>query len=114
MLDSKFRTTLESGAPLLARVGENTQQVMAKYLDGGGLGIMTPMVSSAEDARTIAASTEKIIAAGKAAGTIARTSEDCAYWRERGVQVFLTSAGALLIGAAREYLEGARAAEQAR
>ncbi|MYD96831.1 MAG: 2-dehydro-3-deoxyglucarate aldolase [Gammaproteobacteria bacterium] len=185
--------------PVLSRVGENTQQVMAKYLDAGALGTMTPLVSSREDARravdsvkypplgkrglagvrandfetppdyvakandatvvvvqvetragidradeiiategvdvvflgpsdlsvalgvpgetkhpsvldAIASLTEKIVAAGKAAGTIARTSEDVAYWLERGVQVFLTSAGALLLGSAREYLRDARAA----
>lgn len=185
--------------PVLSRVGENTQQVMAKYLDAGVLGIMTPLVSTVEDARravdsvkypplgkrglagvrandfetppdyvakangatvvvvqietragidradeiiategvdvvflgpsdlsvalgvagetkhprvldTIASLTERIVAAGKAAGTIARTSEDVTYWRERGVQVFLTSASALLLGSAREYLKGARAA----
>ena len=62
---------------------------------------------------TIAQLTRKILAADKAAGTIARSPEDYAYWRRQGVQVFLTSAGALLIGAAGDYLEGARAAERA-
>ena len=187
--------------PVLSRVGENSQQVMAKYLDAGVLGIMTPLVSTREDARravdsvkypplgkrglagvrandfetppdyvakanaativvaqietrtgveradeiiategvdvvflgpsdlsvalgvpgetkhptvldTIASLTEKIVAAGKAAGTIARTPDDVGYWRERGVQVFLTSTSALLLGSAREYLKGARAAAQ--
>ena len=37
--------------PILARVGENTQQVMAKYLDAGVIGTMTPMVSSRDEAR---------------------------------------------------------------
>ena len=189
--------------PVLCRVGENTQQVMAKYLDAGALGTMTPLVSSTEDARravesvkypplgkrglagvrandfetspeyvasandatvvvvqietragidradeiigtegvdvvflgpsdlsvalgmpgetkhprvleTVASLTEKIVAAGKVAGTIARTPRDVGYWRERDVQVFLTSAGALLLGSAREYLKGARAAAATR
>ena len=186
--------------PVLARVGENTQQVMAKYLDAGVLGIMTPMVGGAADARrvvdsvkyppvgrrglagvrandfetdpgyvakanaatiavvqietregiehaaeiiatpgvdvvflgpsdlsvalsvpgqtkhpsvldTIASLTDQIRAAGKAAGTIARSPADYAHWRAVGVQVFLTSASALLLGATREYLQGARRAE---
>lgn len=186
--------------PAMARVGENAQQVMAKYLDAGAVGIMTPMVSSAAEARqvvdsvkyppmgrrglagvrindfetspdyveaanqatvvmvqietrrgieqadeivategidavflgpsdlsvalgvpgqakhqrvleTIEQLTARITAAGKAAGTIARTPADYAYWRSRGVQFFLTSASALLLGAAREYVQGVRAAE---
>ena len=191
------------GVPILARVGENTQQVMAKYLDGGVIGTMTPMVSSAEQARlvvdsikypplgkrglagvrindfvpdsdyvaraneatvvvvqietrdgieradeivategvdvvflgpsdlsvalgvpgqpkhpsvldTIEALTEKIVAAGKAAGTVARSPEDYAHWRACGIQLFLHSAGALLLGAAGEFLRGSRALEGTR
>ena len=191
------------GVPILARVGENTQQVMAKYLDGGVIGTMTPMVSSAEEARrvvdsvkyppmgkrglagvrvndfvpardyvataneatvvvvqietragidradeivategvdvvflgpsdlsvalgvpgqpkhpsvldTIEALTGKIVAAGKAAGTVARSREDYAYWRARGIQLFLHSAGALLLGAASGFLQESRASEETR
>ena len=185
------------GIPMLARVGENTQQVMAKYLDAGVIGTMTPMVSAGQEARravdsvkyppfgkrglagvrindfapdpgyvarandatvvvvqietregidradeiiategvdivflgpsdlsvalgvpgqpkhpsvreTIEALTDKIVAAGKAAGTVARSPEDCAYWRERGIQVFLNSAGALLLGAASRFVAESR------
>ncbi|MYF28301.1 MAG: hypothetical protein F4029_13715 [Gammaproteobacteria bacterium] len=39
--------------PILARVGENTQQVMAKYLDAGVIGTMTPMVSSTAEAERV-------------------------------------------------------------
>ncbi|MCY3621131.1 MAG: aldolase/citrate lyase family protein [Gammaproteobacteria bacterium] len=188
---------------ILARGGGNTQQVMAKYLDAGVIGTMTPMVSSAAEARrvvdsvkyppvgkrglagvrindfvpdpgyvataneatvvvvqietrtgidradeivatdgvdvvflgpsdlsvalgvpgqtkhpsvleTIEALTGKIVAAGKAAGTVTRSAEDYQYWRKRGVQVFLNSAGALLLGAASRFLEESRAAEQTR
>ena len=191
------------GVPVLSRVGENAQQVIAKYLDAGVVGVMTPMVNSAGDARrvvdsvkyppagrrglagvrandfgtspeyvamandatvvvvqietrdgidradeivategvdvvflgptdlsvalgvpgqgrhplvleTIEALTEKIVGAGKSAGTIARAPEDYAYWRDRGVQVFLTGANVLLLGAARAYVEGARAVEEGR
>ena len=191
------------GVPILARVGENTQQVMAKYLDAGVIGTMTPMVSSAAQAQrvvdsvkyppvgkrglagvrindfvpdpgyvataneatvvvvqietragidradeiiategvdmvflgpsdlsvaldvpgqtkhpsvleTIEALTEKIVAARKAAGTVARSPDDYGYWRERGVQVFLNSAGALLLGAASRFVEESRASERTR
>lgn len=189
--------------PILARVGENTQQVMAKYLDAGVIGTMTPMVSSAAEARravdsvkyppvgkrglagvrindfvpapdyvataneatvvvvqietragidradeivatqgvdvvflgpsdlsvalgvpgqpkhpsvldTIASLTEKIVAAGKAAGTVARSPEECAHWREHGIQVFLHSAGALLLGAVQGFVDASRAWEVTR
>ena len=39
--------------PVTARVGENSQQVISKYLDAGCVGIMTPMVESAADARRV-------------------------------------------------------------
>ena len=186
--------------PILARVGENTQQVMAKYVDAGVIGTMTPMVSSTEEARravdsvkyppfgkrglagvrandfvpdpdyvtrandatvvvvqietragidradeiiategvdiiflgpsdlsvalgvpgqpkhpsvleTIAALTEKIVAGGKAVGTVARSAADYAHWRDCGIQVFLHSAGALLLGAARGFVDASRAWE---
>lgn len=189
--------------PILARVGENTQQVMAKYLDAGAIGTMTPMVSSAAQARRVVDSvkyppvgkrglagvrvndfvpdpdyvataneatvvvvqietadgieradeivategvdvvflgpsdlsvalgvpgqpkhpsvlamiealTEKIVAAGKAAGTVARSPEDCAHWRERGIQVFLHSAGALLLGAAQRFVDASRSSKETR
>ncbi|MDE0190432.1 MAG: aldolase/citrate lyase family protein [Gammaproteobacteria bacterium] len=188
--------------PILARVGENTQQVMAKYLDAGVIGTMTPMVSSAAEAEqvvdsvkyppmgkrglagvrvndfaptpgyvgaaneatvvvvqietragidradeiiatdgvdvvflgpsdlsvalgvpgqtkhpsvleTIEALTGKIVAAGKAAGTVTRSPDDALYWRERGVQLFLNSAGALLLGAASRFVEESRARVEA-
>ncbi len=191
------------GAPVMARVGENAQQVIAKYLDAGALGIMTPMVNDAADARRVVDSvkyppsgkrglagvrandfatspdytsrandatvvmvqietldgidnadeiiatdgvdavflgpsdlsvalgvpgqtkhpsvleaieqlTAKITRAGKTAGTIARAPEDYAYWRDRGVQLFLTGANGLLLGAAKAYVDGARAIEEGR
>ncbi|MCE2460683.1 MAG: hypothetical protein J4F38_07890 [Pseudomonadales bacterium] len=189
--------------PILARVGENTQQVMAKYLDAGVIGTMTPMISSAQEARravdavkyppigkrglagvrandfvpdpgyvaaandatvvvvqietragieaadeivategvdivflgpsdlsvalgvpgqtkhasvldTITALTEKIVAAGKAVGTVARSPADYAHWRDCGIQIFLHSAGALMLGAAGEFLRESRALEETR
>ena len=197
------RAAEAKGVPAMARVGENTQQVMAKYLDAGVLGVMIPMVNNAADARyvvdsvkyppvgrrglagvrandfattpgytdmaneatvvmvqietrdgidnadeiigtdgvdavflgpsdlsvalgvpgeakhplvleTIEQLTGKIVAAGKTAGTIARAPEDYAYWRDRGVQLFLTGANALLLAATRAYVDGARAAEEGR
>lgn len=197
------RAAEAKGVPAMARVGENSQQVMAKYLDAGVLGVMIPMVNNAADARyvvdsvkyppvgrrglagvrandfattpgytdmaneatvvmvqietrdgidnadeiigtdgvdavflgpsdlsvalgvpgeakhplvleTIEQLTGKIVAAGKTAGTIARAPEDYAYWRDRGVQLFLTGANALLLTATRAYVDGARAAEEGR
>ncbi len=191
------------GVPVMARVGENSQQVIAKYLDGGALGVMTPMVNNAQDARrvvdsvkyppvgkrglagvrandfstapdyvdhanestvvmvqietldgienadeiiategvdsvflgpsdlsvalgvpgqakhqtvldAIEALTEKVVRAGKTAGTIARAPEDYAYWRDRGVQLFLTGANGLLLGTTKAYVDGARAVEEGR
>ena len=191
------------GLPAMSRVGENSQQVIAKYLDAGSLGVMIPMVNSAKDAQSVVDSvkypplgkrglagvrandyatnvgyvdvanestvvmvqietndgiknadeiistegvdavflgpsdlsvalgvagqakhesvlniieelTKKIVAAGKTAGTIARTPEDYAYWRDRGVQLFLTGANGLLLGAAKDYIESSRALEEGR
>ena len=189
--------------PVMARVGENTQQVIAKYLDAGALGVMTPMVNNAADAQRVVDAvkyppggrrglagvrandfatspeytahandatvvmvqiettdgienadeiiatdgvdavflgpsdlsvalgvpgqtkhpsvldaieelTGKITRANKTAGTIARAPEDYAYWRDRGVQLFLTGANSLLLAAAKAYVDGARAAEEGR
>ena len=63
---------------------------------------------------TIASLTEKIVAAGKAAGTVARSPEECAHWREHGIQVFLHSAGALLLGAVQGFVDASRAWEVTR
>jgi 4-hydroxy-2-oxoheptanedioate aldolase len=194
------------GVPALARIGENQQQVISKFMDAGCLGAMIPMINSAADARavvnsvkyppagkrglavvransfglreplaehvaraneetvvvvqietieavekadeivavdgvdvvflgptdlsvalgvpgqsshqivrdTIEALTKKIVGAGKVSGTIARTPEDYGYWRDRGVGFFLTGANVLLANAARQYIEGVRAVEEAR
>ena len=48
-----FRAAEAIALPALARVGENTQQVIAKFMDAGSVGVMTPMVNSAEDARRV-------------------------------------------------------------
>ena len=47
------RAAEAKGVPAMARVGENTQQVMAKYLDAGVLGVMIPMVNNGADARYV-------------------------------------------------------------
>mgnify|MGYP001170766256 CR=1 FL=1 len=198
-----IRAAEAKGLPAMSRVGENSQQVIAKYLDAGSLGVMIPMVNSAKDAQSVVDSvkypplgkrglagvrandyatnvgyvdvanestvvmvqietndgiknadeiistegvdavflgpsdlsvalgvagqakhesvlniieelTKKIVAAGKTAGTIARTPEDYAYWRDRGVQLFLTGANGLLLGAAKDYIESSRALEEGR
>jgi len=62
----------------------------------------------------IEALTTKVVDAGKVAGTIARTPEEYAYWRDRGVGFFLTGANALLGGAATAYVQGVRAVEEGR
>jgi 4-hydroxy-2-oxoheptanedioate aldolase len=46
-----FRAAESVGVPALARIGENSQQVIAKYMDAGCVGVMTPMVNSREDAQ---------------------------------------------------------------
>ena len=198
-----IRAAEAKGLPAMSRVGENSQQVIAKYLDAGSLGVMIPMVNSDKDAQSVVDSvkypplgkrglagvrandyatsvgyvdvanestvvmvqietndgiknadeiistegvdavflgpsdlsvalgvagqakhesvlniieelTKKIVAAGKTAGTIARTPEDYAYWRDRGVQLFLTGANGLLLGAAKDYIESSRALEEGR
>jgi 4-hydroxy-2-oxoheptanedioate aldolase len=201
-----FRAAEAIGVPALARIGENTQQVIAKFMDAGCLGPMTPMVNNAEQAKSVVDSvkyppvgkrglasvranrygmegpsgdyvvraneetvvvvqietlegienadeiiatdgvdvvflgptdlsvalgvpgqskhqivldaiealTTKVVDAGKVAGTIARTPEDYAYWRDRGVGFFLTGANALLGGAATAYVQGVRAVEEGR
>ena len=198
-----IRAAEAKGIPAMSRVGENSQQVIAKFLDTGSLGVMIPMVNSAKDAKAVVDSvkyppigkrglagvrandfststgyvdianeatvvmvqietndgiknadeiisvdgvdavflgpsdlsvalgvpgqakhdsvlkvieelTKKIVDAGKTAGTIARTPEDYAYWRDRGVQLFLTGANGLLLGAAKDYVEGSRALEEGR
>lgn len=53
------------------------------------------------------------IAAGKAAGTIARDPEAYAYWRQRGFLYLCTGVTYFLAQAAREYLEGSRRKETA-
>ena len=54
------------------------------------------------------------MAAGKVSGTIARTPEDYAYWRDRGVGFFLTGANALLGAATVDYVQGVHAVEEGR
>ncbi len=61
---------------------------------------------------TIESLAVKITKAGKTAGTIANTPEDYAYWRARGVSMFLTGANRLLASAARAYVEGIRISER--
>lgn len=201
-----FRAAEAVGVPAMARVGENRQQVMAKFMDAGCLGIMMPMVNSAADAKNVVDSvkyppegnrglagvrandfgmreplgdyvarantetlvmaqietnegianadeilavdgvdivflgpsdlsvalgvpgqakhqsvldviedlTKKIVAAGKYSGTIARTPEDYAYWRDRGVKLFLTGSNMLLASATKGYVDGIKAIEDAR
>ncbi|MEE8518542.1 MAG: aldolase/citrate lyase family protein [Dehalococcoidia bacterium] len=48
-----FRAAEAVGVPALARIGENTQQVIAKFMDAGCLGVMTPMVSNGADAKRV-------------------------------------------------------------
>lgn len=201
-----YRAAEALGVPALTRIGENAQQVVAKFMDAGSVGVMMPMVNNRADAErvvsyvkyppvgkrglasvranrygmegplakhvdasneatcvvaqietqegidhadeiiqtpgvdvvflgptdlsvalgvhgqskhekvldVIATLTDKIVKAGKVAGTIARTPEDYGYWRDRGVGFFLTGANALLGGAAKSYVEGCRAVEEGR
>jgi 4-hydroxy-2-oxoheptanedioate aldolase len=58
--------------------------------------------------------TKKIVAAGKVSGTIARSPEDYAYWRDRGMGFFLTGANTLLGAATSAYMQGVHAVEEGR
>lgn len=51
-----FRAAEAVGVPALARIGENTQQVIAKFLDAGCVGVMMPMINTADDANRFVAS----------------------------------------------------------
>ncbi len=48
-----FRAAEAIGVPALARIGENTQQSIAKFMDAGCLGVMTPMVNSGDEAKRV-------------------------------------------------------------
>ena len=201
-----FRAAEAVGVPALARIGENTQRVIGKFMDAGCLGPMVPMVNSGAEAQRVVDAvkypplgkrglasvranrygmegplgeyverandetvvivqietrdgiehadeivategvdvvflgptdlsvalgvsgegkhqivldvieglTKKIVAAGKVSGTIARSPEDYAFWRERGLGFFLTGANSLLGAATRQYVQGIRAVEDAR
>lgn len=45
-----YRAAEALGVPALTRIGENTQQVIAKFMDAGSLGVMMPMINSGDDA----------------------------------------------------------------
>lgn len=201
-----FRAAECVGVPALTRIGENAQQVIAKYMDTGCGGVMMPLVNSGEDAKrvvdavkyppvgrrglagvratgyglegpladhveqanensvvvaqieteqalrnadeiigtdgvdvvflgptdlsvalgvhgevkhpkvleTIESLTERIVKAGKISGTIARNSEEYAYWRDRKVGFFLTGASQLLAAGAKQYVESIAAVEEGR
>jgi 4-hydroxy-2-oxoheptanedioate aldolase len=201
-----FRAAEAIGVSALARIGENTQQVIAKFMDAGCLGVMTPMVNNAADATRVVnsvkyppmgrrglagvranryglevphgeymerANTEtvvivqietldgiehadeivategvdvvflgptdlsvalgvngqgkhqivldaiealstKITSAGKVSGTIARSPEEYAYWRNRGIGLTLTGANVLLAQATKGYVDQIHAIEEGR
>lgn len=48
-----FRAAEAVGITPLTRVGENSQQVIQKYMDAGSLGVMIPLVNTAEEARRV-------------------------------------------------------------
>ncbi len=201
-----YRAAEALNVPALTRIGENSQQVISKFMDAGSQGVMMPMINSGDDAKRLVSYTnypplgrrglasvranhygmaesmadycaaaneatcviaqietlegienasaiiategvdvvflgptdlsvalgvhgqskhekvlkiiedltEKIVAAGKVSGTIARTPEDYAYWRDRGVGFFLTGANALLGAATVDYVQGVHAVEEGR
>ena len=201
-----YRAAEAMGVPALTRIGENTQQSIAKYMDAGSVGVMMPMVNNRDDAERVVSYvkyppvgrrglagvranrygmegplgehvaaaneatcviaqietqqaidnadeiistpgvdcvflgptdlsvalgvhgqskhekvlnvitelTDKIVKAGKVSGTIARTPEDYAFWRDRGVGLFMTGANGLLGSATKSYVEGCRAMEEGR
>ena len=201
-----YRAAEALNVPALTRIGENNQQVIAKFMDAGSVGVMMPMVNNRDDAERVVSYvkyppvgrrglagvranrfgmegplvdhvaaandatcvvaqietmegidhadeiirtdgvdvvflgptdlsvalgvhgqtkhekvlgvitdlTDKIVKAGKVSGTIARTPDDYAFWRDRGVAFFLTGANALLGAATKAYVDGCRAAEEGR
>lgn len=50
---SLFRAADAQGVSAYARIGENTQQVIAKFMDAGCAGVMMPMVNSGADAKRV-------------------------------------------------------------
>jgi 4-hydroxy-2-oxoheptanedioate aldolase len=48
--EAMYRAAELRGMPAITRVGENTQQVIQKFMDSGSRGIQTPLVNSAEEA----------------------------------------------------------------
>lgn len=48
-----YRAAEVLGVPALTRIGENSQQVIAKFMDAGNLGVMMPMINSGEDAQRL-------------------------------------------------------------
>ncbi len=49
--EAMYRAAEAVGVVALTRVGENTPQVVQKYLDAGSLGVQTPLVNTREEAR---------------------------------------------------------------
>jgi 2-keto-3-deoxy-L-rhamnonate aldolase RhmA len=48
-----YRAAEALGVPALTRIGENTQQVISKFMDAGSRGVMMPMINSGEDAERL-------------------------------------------------------------
>jgi 2-keto-3-deoxy-L-rhamnonate aldolase RhmA len=48
-----YRAAEALNVPALTRIGENTQQVISKFLDAGSVGVMTPMINSGDDAERL-------------------------------------------------------------
>ncbi len=203
LAENMYRAAESVGVTPVTRIGENSQQVIQKFLDAGSMGIQIPLVNSREDAQRVvdaamyppmgkrglagtrAASYglaepmdeyvktanqeilvivqaetvqaldnikelsqvdgldlifmgpsdissslgmhgqirhpevlkrieeagKAVLAAGKAAGTIARNVEEYQYWRERGFQYLCTNAAALMGQAARTFVNTLRDAE---
>ncbi|MBI2872889.1 MAG: hypothetical protein HYY00_06875 [Chloroflexi bacterium] len=202
--EAMYRAAESVGITPVTRIGENSQQVIQKFLDAGSLGVQTPLVNTREEARRVVDAVKyppmgkrglagtraswyglsgplgeyvemanretlvvvqvetleavknideilsvegtdvvfmgptdlssvlgmagqtrdpkvrelieqlgkKAVAAGKAAGTLARDLEEYRYWRERGFQYLCTGAPGFLAQGAQGYVRAVREFER--
>ena len=53
-----YRAAEALNVPALTRIGENTQQVISKFMDAGSVGVMMPMINTGDDAKRLVSYTK--------------------------------------------------------
>ncbi len=53
-----YRAAEALNVPALTRIGENTQQVISKFMDAGSTGVMMPMINTGDDAKRLVSYTK--------------------------------------------------------